>query len=68
MTIPEEDFCCGSSSARVITTGHHPLYEAIVLKAREQGYCASRRVNIASLYGEDSSLAGGSSDGDRDSG
>jgi PII-like signaling protein len=37
MTIPEEEFLFRIFVGESDRHGHHPLYEAIVLKAREQG-------------------------------
>ena len=37
MQVERKQRCCVSSSAKMIGSGQHLLYEAIVLKAREQG-------------------------------
>ena len=56
MTIPEEGFLLRIFVGESDRHGHHPLYEAIVLKAREQGLAGATVIRGVMGYGKHSVL------------
>ena len=56
MTIPEEGFLLRIFVGESDRHGHHPLYEAIVLKAREQGMAGATVLRGVMGYGKHSVL------------
>ena len=56
MTIPEEGFLLRIFVGESDRHGHRPLYEAIVLKAREQGMAGATVIRGAMGYGKHSVL------------
>jgi uncharacterized protein len=56
MTIPEEGFLLRIFIGESDRHGHHPLYEAIVLKAREQGMAGATVLRGVMGFGKHSVL------------
>ena len=56
MTIPEEGFLLRIFVGESDRHGHHPLYEAIVLKAREQGMAGATVLRGVMGFGKHSVL------------
>ena len=56
MTIPEEGFLLRIFVGESDRHGHHPLYEAIVLKAREQGMAGATVLRGVMGFGKHSIL------------